>query len=67
MRTKFEHDAITGEIIERRYTDEENAQADQDELNAESFLPHLDLEPLPPVEEPVTEEPPALEEEAGEA
>lgn len=67
MRTKIEHDALTGEIIERPYTDEENAQADQDELNAQSLLPHLDLELLPSVEEPVTEEPPALEEEAGEA
>jgi hypothetical protein len=67
MRTKIEHDALTGETVERPYTDEENAQADQDELNAVSPLPHLELEPLPPVEEPVTEETPALEEEAGEA
>jgi hypothetical protein len=34
MRTKFEHDAITGEITERPYTDEENAQADKDEAQA---------------------------------
>jgi hypothetical protein len=34
MRTKIEHDALTGEIIERPYTDEENEQADLDEQNA---------------------------------
>jgi hypothetical protein len=65
MRTKFEHDAITGEIIERPYTDEENAQADQDELNAKLYLDYLPIKP--PFDEPVTDEAPALEEEAGEA
>lgn len=41
MRTKHEHDAITGEIIERPFTDDENRQADQDEADAkEQVLPH---------------------------
>ena len=31
MRTKIEHNALTDEVIERPYTDEENAQADLDE------------------------------------
>lgn len=30
-RTKIEIDCLTGEVIERPYTDEENAQAEIDE------------------------------------
>ena len=35
MRTKLEVNCLTGEVIERPYTDEENAQADIDEASAE--------------------------------
>jgi hypothetical protein len=42
MRTKVEHDARTGEIVERPYTDEENAQADLDE---ETPTPLLHIPP----------------------
>ena len=38
MRTKVEHDALTGEIIQRPYTDEENAQADKDEQQAKENI-----------------------------
>ena len=34
-RTKIEINVDTGEVIERSYTDEENAQADLDEAAAE--------------------------------
>lgn len=34
-RTKIEINVDTGEVIERPYTDEENAQADLDEASAE--------------------------------
>ena len=34
-RTKIEINVDTGEVIERPYTDEENAQADLDEAAAE--------------------------------
>jgi len=33
-RTKIEVNVDTGEVIERPYTDEENAQAELDEANA---------------------------------
>lgn len=35
MRTKIEVNCLTGETIERPYTDEENAQAEIDEAAAE--------------------------------
>ena len=34
-RTKIEINVDTGEVIERPYTDEENAQADLDEVAAQ--------------------------------
>lgn len=38
-RTKIEINADTGEVIERPYTDKENAQADLDEASQESDQP----------------------------
>ena len=34
-RTKLEIDSATGEVVERPYTDEENAQADLDDAGWE--------------------------------
>ena len=47
MRTKVEIDALTGQITERPYTEEEEAQADLDEANAIPLI----------TEAPATEEP----------
>lgn len=52
-----EHDALTNQTTVREMTD-----AEYEQLLADGWT----LEPAP-VDEPVTEEPPALEEEAGEA
>jgi hypothetical protein len=38
-RTKLEINVNTGEVIERPYTDEENAQADIDEASERSDQP----------------------------
>lgn len=57
-----EHDALTNQTIVREMTD-----AEYDQLLADGWTSGEEpLEPAP-VDEPVTEEPSALEEEAGEA